>query len=229
MMTKKLKHTGFRVEPNAQLSLLSKHQPRSQAALNQRSLTGFVDPDPDELFFNLMPLREFLTSMDMAWVIELRTFIRSLDFTEIHHAYNLTGRAPYAPEAMLALVLYGIMRGSNSLRELELLARSDLGAIWMTGGICPDHSIIGRFLNRHKENLSDEFFVQLTAKIVEDCQIRPQFFAGDGTTIQAAASRYKSITIEAARMVQAETVGRINALNEELSKPLDQAIQQKKR
>ncbi|WP_419591559.1 transposase, partial [Thiolapillus sp.] len=40
--------------------------------------------------------------------------------------------SPYAPRAMMGLILYGIMQGVSSLRQLERLARTDLGCMWIT-------------------------------------------------------------------------------------------------
>ncbi len=69
-----------------------------------------------------------------------------------------TGRAPYAPRAMLGLILYGIMHGVSSLRALERLARVDLGCMWVTGGITPDHANIRRFICLHEQTLVHGFF-----------------------------------------------------------------------
>ena len=55
--------------------------------------------------------------------------------------------APYAPRLMMGLILYGVMQGVHSLRQLERLARLDLGCMWVTGGIAPDHANIGRFVD----------------------------------------------------------------------------------
>ena len=67
---------------------------------------------------------------------------------------NDTGRAPYAPQLMVGLILYGVMQGVHSLRKLERLARLDLGCLWVTGGIAPDHANIGRFIVLHEAVLT---------------------------------------------------------------------------
>ncbi|MFC0709854.1 hypothetical protein [Azorhizophilus paspali] len=41
------------------------------------------------------------------------------------------------------------MQGIHSLRELKRLAQLDLGCMWVTGGITPDHANIGRFITFH--------------------------------------------------------------------------------
>ena len=53
----------------------------------------------------------------------------------------------------MGLILYGVMQGVRSLRELERLARLDLGCMWVTGDVAPDHANIGRFIVLHKNLL----------------------------------------------------------------------------
>jgi hypothetical protein len=45
------------------------------------------------------------------------------DWTEFEGAYAATGRPPFSPRQMTGLILYGVMQGVHSLRELERLAR----------------------------------------------------------------------------------------------------------
>jgi transposase len=98
---------------------------------------------------------------------------------------------------MVGLILYGLMKGVSSLRDLERIARVDLGCPWVSGGILPDHSIIGRFIQRHEAYLSKEFFVSLTKREVKVIRSDTSMVSGDGTVIEAAASRYRVIKKEA--------------------------------
>jgi hypothetical protein len=54
---------------------------------------------------------------------------------------------------MMGLILCGVMQGVHSLREMERLGRLDLGCMWVTGGIAPDHADIGRFIELHKDRV----------------------------------------------------------------------------
>ncbi|WP_293653740.1 transposase, partial [Thiolapillus sp.] len=112
-------------------------------------------------------------------------------------SYRPGGRSPYAPRAMMGLILYGIMQGVSSLRQLERLARTDLGCMWISGGILPDHSVIGRFIQRHEVRLSGEFFEKLTARVLQVTGTGAGTVAGDGSIIEAAASRFQEIKAEA--------------------------------
>jgi hypothetical protein len=53
----------------------------------------------------------------------------------------------------------------GSLRELERLARTDLGAMWLSAGHQPDHSKVRKFINLHRELLAEEFFVKLVNQL----------------------------------------------------------------
>lgn len=187
------------VERRSQLSMFDEPVPDEAERLAERNDSGFIDPDPTDLFFGNMRLRAFLEQMQLGWVVGFRQLIRSLDFSAFEEAYSLQGRPPYAPASMVGLILYGLMTGRQSLRELEVMARSDLGAMWISGGIFPDHSVLGRFLVRHQEVLSEALFEQVTAKIVEDCQLNVQILSGDGTRIEAASSRFQTVKLEAAQ------------------------------
>jgi len=80
--------------------------------------------------------------------------------------YAASGRAPYAPRAMMGLILYGVMKDVHSLRELERLVRLDLGGMWVSGVIMPDHANIGRFIVMHEESLAQDFFEPLTRRVL---------------------------------------------------------------
>lgn len=126
------------------------------------------------------------------------------DWSSFEERYACTGRPPYAPRNMVGLILYGIMQGITSLRGLERLARLELGCMWVSGGICPDHANIGRFINMHEASLTGDFFDELTRTVLKKTHSSGQCLAGDGTTIEAACSHYNLIKEEAARTAQEE-------------------------
>jgi hypothetical protein len=86
---------------------------------------------------------------------------------------------------------------------LERLARQDLGCLWVTGGIGPDHTCIGRFILLHEASFSGGFFESLTHTVLKVTVSDGQCLAGDGTVVEAAFSHYKLLREEAVR-AQAE-------------------------
>ena len=91
----------------------------------------------------------------------------------------------------------------GSLRELERLARTDLGAMWLSAGHQPDHSTVGKFINLHRELLAEEFFVKLVNQLARRLHLPVGVTAADGTVIEAATS-YRRLRHEAAAIERGE-------------------------
>ena len=144
-------------------------------------------------------LADYLAASGEALALEVFKEVRSLDFTTVLPENQTRGRKRFHPRVLLGLVFYGCLRRQTSLRELERLARIDLGAWHICGGLQPDHSTIGDFLNDNAEAVIDEFFVSVTRQLVRSHHIGPGRVAIDGTIVEAAASGYRTIKAEAAR------------------------------
>ena len=134
----------------------------------------------------------------------VREVLGEMDFSALESRYRPGGRPPYAPRSMLGLVLYGVMQGVTSLRGVERLARVNLGCMWASGGITPDHSVIGRFLCPHEAELSEGQVGRLTKQVLGRTGSGTETVSGDGTVIQAAGSAYRQLRWEAARAAAAK-------------------------
>lgn len=119
------------------------------------------------------------------------------DWVPFERSYSSTGRAPYSPRSMMGILLYGIMKGYSSLRALENLARLDLGCIFVSHGVTPDHASLGRFIYQHQTVLTGSFFKELSLSVFLRTQSGVSCLAGDGTVIEAACSHYDLLTQEA--------------------------------
>lgn len=157
----------------------------------------FVDPDPRHIQIGSLDLYTHLLNCGHRDVFVIRQLLAEQDWSAFEATYKPGGRHPYAPRALLGLILYGTMNGRSSLRELEYLAGIDLGCWWLTGGIMPDHSVIGRFIQTHAALLTASFFESLTRSVLKATQSGTARTAGDGTVIEAAASRYQLLKREA--------------------------------
>ncbi len=157
----------------------------------------FKDPDPRSILLNGVRLDEHLRGTGETSALKVRQLLQQQCWLEFEAAYRPGGRPAYAPRAMVGLILYGIMRGITSLRDLEQFARVDLGCMWVSGGILPDHSILGRFIQRHADYLSEDFFISLTRQVLRVTGSDTRTVSGDGTVIEAAASRYRVVKEEA--------------------------------
>lgn len=157
----------------------------------------FVSGDPRAIFVGTSRLEDHLKLSGQTSVFLVAELLDSLDWTPFEARYAATGRAPYAPRFMLGLILYGVMQGVHSLRDLERLARLDLGCMWIAGGIAPAHGIIGRFITVHADSLTGHFLESITATILKRTGARSTRLAGDGTVIEAACSHFNLLKADA--------------------------------
>ncbi len=157
----------------------------------------FVAGDPSLISVSGTKLEELLKLAGQDAPLVVSKLLDEQDWSVFEGRYAATGRAPYAPRLMMGLILYGVMQGVHSLRELEKMARLDLGCMWVAAGIRPDHTNIGRFITMHHESLTQEFFESLTRSILKACGSKSNRLAGDGTVIEAACSHYKLLKEEA--------------------------------
>jgi hypothetical protein len=160
---------------------------------------NFHDPCPEKIFIGDQSLKDYLREAEMGWVIRLGELIARSDLSGFLAAYQATGRKAIHPRIPLGLIVYGMLNGQWSLRDLEKLARRDVGAWWLCGGLQPDHSTIGKFICLHAELLTEAYFVSLTRMLVKALGISKGDIAGDGTVIEACGSRWKHLKAEAVR------------------------------
>jgi len=191
-----VKRTVINADPSGQFALdLGKSnctpiRPRTSASGKAK----FIEHDPEPMQIGL---KEHLQKCGSNQSFVIDEVLRAQDWSVFEVAYKAGGRPAYAPRVMVGLILFGVMNGKSSLRELEKLARDSLECLWLTGGIMPDHSIIGRFINQHADLLSGEFFKAVTRTVLKQTRSNTERTAGDGTIVEAAASRYKTIKREA--------------------------------
>jgi len=192
----------------------------------QPSALRFDDPDPSLIRLNEVRLDTHLKRTGQHDALKVRELLAALDWSPFEQRYKACGRPPYAPRAMLGLILYGVMQGITSLRPLENFARTDLGCMWITGGILPDHSIIGRFIQRHEAELNGEFFTQLTAQVLQATGSGVATLAGDGSIMEAAASRFHLMKAEALAQAIDETQRQLQTADGAVSKKQQHRLEQ---
>jgi hypothetical protein len=155
------------LESNAQLGF-GFAQPASTGEVEQAPREEhFLSGAEGDFFVGAQGLAEYLDAHQQGWVVKLKVLVSELDYSPFYGRYKDDGgRRPIHPRVMLGLIVYGITQGKWSLRELERLARMDLGAMWMSGRVQPDHSTIGKFIQLHAELLSEQFFTTLVKQLV---------------------------------------------------------------
>jgi transposase len=174
-----------------------------QASVKQRAVSHsgrairFEEPDPRRLRFGDVRLDEHLRTMGLRDGLVVRQLLSEQDWSVFESGYSPVGRPGYAPRLMAGVVLFGLMRGVSSLRELERFARGDLECMWVSGGITPDHSILGRFIMRHEQALSGPLFEAIVQTALKRTGSGRERLAGDGTVLEAMSSRFALIKREA--------------------------------
>ncbi|WP_065821671.1 transposase, partial [Photorhabdus australis] len=71
-------------------------------------------------------LSDYLRQMGERSAFIVTDILDEQDWGPFERHYASTGRAHYSPRSMIGILLYGIMKGHCSFRELERLARLDL-------------------------------------------------------------------------------------------------------
>ncbi len=165
----------------------------------------FTQPDPADIHLSGQPLQQHLEMIGDKTPFLVSDLLDEQDWSEFEQSYAKSGRPPYAPRCMAGLILYAITHGVSSLRAIERMARMDLGCMWVSGGIFPDHANIGRFIIRHEKLLNGAFFESLTQSVINRTGSNNHAVAGDGTLIEAACSNYNLIKEEAARAAVEES------------------------
>lgn len=192
--------TAHKIAPDSPQFSLFDDLPGKEGRIVRTAVSSgrrFVSIDPRSIFIGTTRLEDHIKQAGQSSVFIVADLLDAQDWQPFEARYAATGRAPYAPRLMLGLILYGIMQGIHSLRDLQRLARMDLGCMWVAGGISPAHGIIGRFIVFHAESLTNDFFESLTARIVKATGARSARLAGDGTVIEAACSHYNLLKADA--------------------------------
>lgn len=97
------------------------------------------------------------------------------------------GEARYAPQALLAIWVYGFMIGIRSTRSLETACRDQLPFRWLSGNQTPDHNTLWRFYQRHRPQFHHLFHRSVRLAVEADL-VDWAIQAVDGTKLAANAA-----------------------------------------
>jgi len=146
----------------------------------------YVCPSRDQLFLLPVCMRDWLEEGHLAWFV--LDVVAELDTSGLHRRPGgSTGRPPYEPEMMCALVLYAYCCGVRSSRRIEAACRTDAAFRVICGGLEPDHATIARFVADQEQALADLFVDGLRLCAAAGlCDL--SVLALDGTKIAADAA-----------------------------------------
>jgi transposase len=127
----------------------------------------------------------------------VREFVSTLDLEGLGFRAPTArfGRKPFGRAAMLSAWLYGCLVGFRSTRALERACSNDMGALWLTGNLQPDHATLWEFWTKHSvviRKLMKE--TSLTAARLGLLGL--ELVAADGTKLRASASDKRAWSVD---------------------------------
>ena len=175
----------------------------------------FICADREQAFLMPPSLRDWLPEDHLAWFVV--DVVEEMDLAAFYADYRADGhgRPAHDPGLMVALVLYGYAVGERSLRKIERRCVEDVAFRVIAGNLAPDHSTIGRFVERHQERL-EGLFGQVLALCARAGLVRAGTVALDSTKIAANASGLANRTYEQIAREIFEEAKAVNAAEDEL-------------
>jgi len=137
--------------------------------------------------------------------------ITQLDLTPIYARYGARGGAPYAPELLFGLLVYGYATGVFSSRKLEHATYESAPFRFLAGNLHPDHDTIATFRKTFLAELQDLFVqVLLLAQAMGVLQLGN--ISLDGTKVHADASKSKAVSYKRLGELEAQLRAEVAAL-----------------
>lgn len=133
--------------------------------------------------------------LDVVGELDLRVFDAAIQEKDPR------GQQPYAPEMMVAVLLYGYSVGVFSSRKLERATYEDVAFRVLAAGEHPHFTTISQFRRTHLESLKS-LFLNVLRLCQEAGLVKFGHVALDGTKIQGNASKHKAMSYE--RMLKTE-------------------------
>ena len=147
----------------------------------------FREPERHQKLLLPADMMEWLPEDDIIHLIVEAVALMGLSKFEASYKLGRAGQAPFAPQALLALLIYAYSQGVRSSRAIERLCGRDAGYRFIVGDSIPDHTVIARFRQRHSAEMKTVFLAVLRL-CREAGLVRLGLVALDGTKVQGAAS-----------------------------------------
>jgi transposase len=152
--------------------------------------------------------------------------VAQLDLKPFYARYGKRGGAPYAPEILLALLVYAYANGVFSSRKIEQATKETAAFRYLASNYSPDHDTIAAFRKQFLPELK-ALFVQILLLAQEMGVLKLGNIHLDGTKIQADASKSKAVSykrlLEIEAHLQAE-VAQLFALAEQADSALPEGM-----
>ncbi len=134
-----------------------------------------------------------------------------LDLSALYARYGSRGGEPYAPEGLLALLLYGYATGVFSSRKIERATYESVPFRYIAGNRHPDHDTIAAFRATFLPDLKN-LFVQMLLLAQEAGVLTLGTLSLDGTKIHADASKSKAVSYKRLQEIEAQLRAEVEEL-----------------
>lgn len=137
--------------------------------------------------------------------------VEDLDLSTFYARYGKRGAAPYAPEILLALLVYAYANGVFSSRKIEQACRDNVPYRFLAGNLTPDHDTLANFRKTFLPQLQD-LFVQILLLATEMGLLKVGTISLDGSKIHADASKSKAVSYKRLQEIQVKLTEEVQQL-----------------
>src|ERR671932_1508243 len=137
--------------------------------------------------------------------------IAQLDWAPIYARYAPRGGAPYAPELLFGLLVYGYATGTFSSRKIERATYESAPFRFIAGNLHPDHDTLATFRKSFLPELHD-LFVQVLLLAQEMEVLKLGTISIDGTKLHADASKRTAVRYKRLLELEAQLRAEVAAL-----------------
>lgn len=139
---------------------------------------GWVAQCADDLVGAEHPVRMVMAVVEK---LEVSRFCEPIKARE-----GQAGRGATDPRLLVALWLYGSIRGIGSARELARRCEESAPFRWLCGGVTVNHRLLSDFRSDHGDAL-DELFTQVIASLVDKGLVSVSRISQDGVRVRVSA------------------------------------------
>ncbi len=131
---------------------------------------------------------------------------------------GVAGRDATDPRLLVALWLYGCIRGIGSARELARRCEESAAFGWLCGGVTVNHRLLSDFRGDHGAAL-DELFTQVIASLVDKEVVVVSRVSQDGVRVRVSAGAGSFRREERLQKLLAESKQHVEELRRQLENP----------
>lgn len=186
----------------------------------ERRQMGWVAQCPDDL----VPARhEARTVAAVVEKLDLSAFAEGIEARE-----GVAGRDATDPALLVALWLYGCIRGIGSARELARRCEESLPVRWLCGGVTVNHRMLSEFRTAHEAKL-DALFTQVIATLVDKELVVASRISQDGVRVRVSAGSSSFHREARLRELLQESKKHVEEVKQQLEQPENPGVRRVKK